>query len=58
MNKKIILSIAILLSTTSLYAGDYKNSEASNIKVVDTFWENILNNPSVSMDLLHDDFQF
>ena len=58
MNKKIILSIAILLSTTSLYAGDYKNSEANNIKVVDTFWENILTNPSVSMGLLHDDFQF
>jgi hypothetical protein len=58
MNKKIILSIAFLLSITTLYAGDYKNSEANNIKVVDAFWENILTNPSVSMDLLHDDFQF
>ena len=58
MNKKIILSITFLISTVSLYAGDYKNSEANNIKVVDTFWENILTNPDVSMDLLHDDFQF
>ena len=58
MNKKIILSIAFLLSTVSLYAGDYKNLEANNIKVVDTFWENILTNPDVSMNLLHEDFQF
>ena len=58
MNKKIILSIAFLLSITTLHAGDYKNSEANNIKVVDTFWDNILINPEVSMNLLHEDFQF
>ena len=32
MNKKIILSIAFLLSITTLHAGDYKNSEENNIK--------------------------
>ena len=47
MNKKIILSIAFLLSITTLHAGDYKNSEANNIKVVDNFWDNILTNPEV-----------
>ena len=58
MNKKIILSIAFLLSITTLHAGDYKNLEANNIKVVDTFWDNILTNPEVSMNLLHEAFQF
>jgi hypothetical protein len=58
MNKKIILSVIFLMSSSVLYADNHKNSEVANIKVVDTFWENILTNPDVSMGLLHEDFQF
>ena len=58
MNKKIILNFVLIISAFGLVAGGHDNLEDSNIKVVDTFWENILTNPKVSMDLLHEDFQF
>ena len=47
MNKKIILSVIFLMSSSVLYADNHKNSEAENIKLVDTFWENILTNPDL-----------
>ena len=58
MRKKIILNLVLIISTFGVAAGGHDSSEANNIKVVDTFWENILTNPKVSMDLLHEDFQF
>ena len=57
MNKKIILNFVLIISTFGLVAGGHDNLEDSNIKVVDTFWDNILTNPKVSMDLLHEDFK-
>ena len=58
MNQRIIFSLLFLIASTSIWAGHHKDTRANNIAIVDTFWENILTNPSVSMDLLHDDFEF
>ena len=58
MNKKIILNLVLIISTFGVTAGGHDNIEEDNIKVIDTFWENILTNPKVSMDLLHEDFEF
>ena len=58
MNKKIILNLVLIISTFGVTAGGHDNIEEDNIMVVDTFWENILTNPKVSMDLLHEDFEF
>ena len=57
MNQRIIFSLLFLIASTSIWAGHHKDARANNIAIVDTFWENILTNPSVSMDLLHDDFE-
>ena len=58
MNQRIIFSLLFLIASTSIWAGHHKDTRANNIAIVDTFWENILTNPSVSMDLLHDEFEF
>ena len=58
MRKQIVLNLALIISTFGVMAGGHGSEEENNIKVVDTFWENILTNPKVSMDLLHEDFQF
>ena len=45
MRKKIILNLVLIISTFGVAAGGHGSSEENNIKVVDTFWENILTNP-------------
>ena len=52
MKKQIVLNLALIISTFGVMAGGHGSEEENNIKVVDTFWENILTNPKVSMDLL------
>ena len=41
----------------SVMAGGHKLEE-QNLKVVDTFFANVLTNPEVAMELIHEDFEF
>ena len=41
----------------SVMAGGHKLEE-QNLKVVDTFFDNVLTNPEVAMELIHEDFEF
>ena len=51
---KIFFLILFLLPST-LMANGHKLEE-QNLKVVDLFWANILSNPDVAMELIHEDF--
>ena len=53
---KIFFLILFLLPST-LMANGHKLEE-QNLKVVDLFWANILSNPDVAMELIHEDFEF
>mgnify|MGYP001472243306 CR=1 FL=1 len=53
--KDIFLIVFILPSI--ILANGHKLEE-QNLKVVESFWANILSNPDVAMELIHEDFEF
>ena len=52
-----LICLSLLIIPSLLIAGGHKLEE-QNLKVVDIFWENILTNPKIAMDLIHEDFEF
>ena len=52
-----IFFLILLMVPLSVMAGGHKLEE-QNLKVVDTFFANVLTNPEVAMELIHEDFEF
>ena len=52
-----IFFLILFMVPLSVMAGGHKLEE-QNLKVVDTFFANVLTNPEVAMELIHEDFEF
>ena len=52
-----IFFLILFMVPLSVMAGGHKLEE-QNLKVVDTFFDNVLTNPEVAMELIHEDFEF
>ena len=52
-----IFFLILFMVPSSVMAGGHKLEE-QNLKVVDTFFANVLTNPEVAMELIHKDFEF
>ena len=52
-----IFFLILFMAPLSVMAGGHKLEE-QNLKVVDTFFANVLTNPEVAMELIHEDFEF
>ena len=52
-----IFFLILFMVPLGVMAGGHKLEE-QNLKVVDTFFANVLTNPEVAMELIHEDFEF
>ena len=52
-----IFFLILFMVPSSVMAGGHKLEE-QNLKVVDTFFANVLTNPELAMELIHEDFEF
>ena len=52
-----IFFLILFMVPLSVMAGGHKLEE-QNLKVVDTFFANVLTNPELAMELIHEDFEF
>ena len=52
-----IFFLILFMVPSSVMAGGHKLEE-QNLKVVDTFFANVLTNPELAMELVHEDFEF
>ena len=52
-----IFFLILFMVPLSVMAGGHKLEE-QNLKVVDSFFANVLTNPEVAMELIHEDFEF
>ena len=52
-----IFFLILFMVPSSIMAGGHKLEE-QNLKVVDTFFANVLTNPELAMELIHEDFEF
>ena len=52
-----IFFLILFMVPLSVMAGGHKLEE-QNLKVVDMFFANVLTNPEVAMELIHEDFEF
>ena len=52
-----IFFLILFMVPLNVMAGGHKLEE-QNLKVVDTFFANVLTNPEVAMELIHEDFEF